>query len=40
MFGGSARLISTWLINRTDNPASPWSFYVATCMLSLVALML
>ncbi|MFC5169480.1 MFS transporter [Streptomyces mutomycini] len=38
LFGGSAPLISAWLIGRTGDIASPWYFYVATCVLSLVAL--
>ncbi|WP_009476164.1 MFS transporter [Rhodococcus sp. JVH1] len=38
LFGGSAPLISTWLVARTGNIASPWYFYVATCFLSLIAL--
>ena len=39
LFGGSAPFISTWLVTRTGNIAAPWYFYVATCILSLVALL-
>lgn len=39
LFGGSAPLISAWLITRTGNIASPWYYYVATCVLSLAALL-
>lgn len=38
VFGGSAPLISTWLIQRTGDIASPWYFYVGTGVASLVAL--
>jgi MHS family proline/betaine transporter-like MFS transporter len=39
LFGGSAPLISAWLIESTGDIASPWYFYVATCILSLVSLL-
>lgn len=39
LFGGSAPLISAWLIESTGGIASPWYFYFATCVLSLVALL-
>lgn len=39
LFGGSAPLISAWLIERTEDIASPWYFYAATCVLSLIALL-
>ena len=38
VFGGSAPLISTWLIQRTGDITSPWYFYIATGILSLIAL--
>ena len=38
VFGGSAPLISTWLIKVTGDITSPWYFYVATGVVSLLAL--
>ena len=38
VFGGSAPLISTWLIKVTGDITSPWYFYVATGVVSLIAL--
>jgi MHS family proline/betaine transporter-like MFS transporter len=38
VFGGSAPLISTWLIQRTGDITSPWYFYIATGIASLIAL--
>lgn len=38
LFGGSAPLISAWLISSTGDIAAPWYYYVATCVLSLTAL--
>jgi MHS family proline/betaine transporter-like MFS transporter len=38
VFGGSAPLISTWLIQRTGDITSPWYFYIATGIVSLIAL--
>lgn len=38
VFGGSAPLISTWLIQRTGDISSPWYFYIGTGIVSLVAL--
>ncbi|WP_416757384.1 MFS transporter [Pseudomonas sp. BNK-6] len=38
VFGGSAPLISTWLIKLTGDITSPWYFYVATGVVSLIAL--
>ncbi|MBC7631306.1 MFS transporter [Aeromicrobium sp.] len=35
LFGGSAPLISAWLVDKTGDIASPWYFYVATCLLSI-----
>jgi MHS family proline/betaine transporter-like MFS transporter len=40
VFGGSAPLISTWLIKVTGDITSPWYFYVATGVVSLIALVL
>ncbi|MBY4128136.1 MFS transporter [Rhodococcus fascians] len=37
VFGGSAPLIATWLITRTDDITSPWYFFVATGIASVVA---
>jgi MHS family proline/betaine transporter-like MFS transporter len=39
VFGGSAPLISTWLIDRTGDITSPWYFYVATGVASIIALL-
>jgi MHS family proline/betaine transporter-like MFS transporter len=39
MFGGSAPLISTWLIQWTGDLSSPWYFYVSTGIASIVALL-
>lgn len=39
VFGGSAPFISTWLIQVTGDISSPWYFYVATGIASLIALM-
>jgi MHS family proline/betaine transporter-like MFS transporter len=39
VFGGSAPLISTWLIDRTGDITSPWYFYGATGVASIVALL-
>lgn len=39
VFGGSAPMISTWLIQRTGDISSPWYFYVATGVASLIALL-
>lgn len=38
VFGGSAPLISTWLIKLTGDITAPWYFYVATGVASLIAL--
>ncbi|MNZ13583.1 Proline/betaine transporter [compost metagenome] len=38
VFGGSAPLISTWLIKVTGDITAPWYFYVATGVASLLAL--
>ncbi|PJY93669.1 MFS transporter [Pseudomonas donghuensis] len=38
VFGGSAPLISTWLIKLTGDITAPWYFYVATGVASLLAL--
>src|SRR5471032_2340962 len=38
VFGGSAPLISTWLVKVTGDITSPWYFYVATGVVSLIAL--
>jgi len=38
VFGGSAPLISTWLIKLTGDITSPWYFYIGTGVLSLIAL--
>ena len=38
VFGGSAPLISTWLIQQTGDVSSPWYFYIATGIVSLIAL--
>lgn len=40
VFGGSAPLISTWLIKLTGDITSPWYFYVGTGVVSLIALLL
>ncbi|WP_248803842.1 MFS transporter [Pseudomonas sp. MWU13-2100] len=40
VFGGSAPLISTWLIKMTGDITSPWYFYVGTGVVSLIALVL
>jgi len=40
VFGGSAPLISTWLIQRTGDITSPWYFYVGTGVASLIALLM
>jgi len=40
VFGGSAPLISTWLIKLTGDITSPWYFYVGTGVVSLMALVL
>ncbi|WP_430491735.1 MFS transporter [Pseudomonas fulva] len=39
VFGGSAPMISTWLIHRTGDISSPWYFFIATGVLSLIALL-
>ncbi|MFJ1254129.1 MFS transporter [Cupriavidus sp. CuC1] len=39
IFGGSAPLLSTWLIKVTGDITSPWYFYVGTGVCSLVALL-
>lgn len=39
MFGGSAPLISTWLIQSTGDLSSPWYFYVSTGIASVAALL-
>ena len=39
MFGGSAPLISTWLIQWTGDLSSPWYFYVSTGIASVAALL-
>lgn len=38
VFGGSAPLISTWLIQQTGDITSPWYFYIGTGIVSLIAL--
>lgn len=38
VFGGSAPLISTWLIQHTGDISSPWYFYIGTGVVSLIAL--
>lgn len=38
VFGGSAPLISTWLIKLTGDITSPWYFYIGTGVVSLIAL--
>jgi MHS family proline/betaine transporter-like MFS transporter len=38
VFGGSAPLISTWLIQQTGDISSPWYFYIGTGVVSLIAL--
>ncbi|MEE1868425.1 MULTISPECIES: MFS transporter [Pseudomonas] len=38
VFGGSAPLISTWLIQQTGDISSPWYFYIGTGIVSLIAL--
>ncbi|MHC6226013.1 MFS transporter [Pseudomonas sp. X10] len=38
VFGGSAPLISTWLIQQTGDISSPWYFYIGTGIASLIAL--
>ncbi|MGE8099120.1 MFS transporter [Pseudomonas fluorescens] len=40
VFGGSAPLISTWLIKVTGDITSPWYFYIGTGVVSLIALVL
>lgn len=40
VFGGSAPLISTWLIKLTGDITSPWYFYIGTGVVSLIALVL
>ncbi len=40
VFGGSAPLISTWLIKLTGDITSPWYFYIGTGVVSLIALLL
>lgn len=40
VFGGSAPLIATWLISRTDDITSPWYFFVGTGIASIIALLL
>lgn len=37
VFGGSAPLISTWLIKLTGDITSPWYFYIGTGVVSLIA---
>ena len=39
IFGGSAPLISTWLIQSTGNVSSPVYFYLLTAVISLTALL-
>lgn len=38
VFGGTAPLISAWLLDRTGDNASPMYFYLATAALSVIAL--
>ncbi|WP_449433483.1 MFS transporter [Pseudomonas putida] len=40
VFGGSAPLVSTWLIQQSGDISSPWYFYVGTGVVSIVALLL
>lgn len=40
VFGGSAPLISTWLIQRTGDISSPAYFYIATGVVSIIALLM
>ena len=39
-FGGSAPFIATWLIAQTGDISSPWYFFVATGVASIVALLM
>lgn len=39
VFGGSAPMISTWLIAQTGDISSPWAFYVGTGVVSIIALL-
>lgn len=39
LFGGTAQIVVTWLLNATDNPASPGWYLVATSLVSLAALL-
>lgn len=39
VFGGSAPMISTWLIAQTGDITSPWYFYAATGVVSIIALL-